>query len=207
MCYCDWYITFPIDCTTPVRNYLKLMSCLRNTPENNTHSSLPKFCIYLYIMCLLLCNLVGFKILSFLKMSWWESSWGWSWPRNMGLCGHQHARVLHVVVGINVAGPWKHVPDLLVFTGINGFAKVLSSKVCLLNFHKATNLALWPYFDFYLLRSLIASWTKHSVHVRVHLIGRKQLQLALCLSWSWSEEQMIRVSPVPGDSCKEGKEA
>lgn len=26
-------------------------------------------------------------------------------------------------------------------------------------------------------------------------------------AWSWSEEQMIRVTPAPGDGCKEGKEA
>lgn len=75
----------------------------------------------------------------------------------MGLCGHQLAHVLRVVVGINVSSPWKRVPDLLGFKGIKRFAKALSTKVCLLNFRKETDLALWPSFDFYLLHSLIPS--------------------------------------------------
>lgn len=47
------------------------------------------------------------------------------------------------------------VLDLLGFKSINVFDKALSSKACLLNFHKEANLALWLYFYFYLLHSLI----------------------------------------------------
>lgn len=133
-------------------------------------------------------------VVSFLKTSWWGSSWGWSWSRNTGLRGHQYPRVLHVVVARNVPGPWKHAPDLLDFKSINMFDKALSSKVGLLNFHKETNLALWLYFYFYLLHSLIPRWIKHSVHVKVHLISWKQLQLAHLLGvgvrsrWSGSHQ-------------------
>lgn len=56
--------------------------------------------------------------------------------------------MLHVVVGINVAAPWKHVPDLLGFKGIHIFAKALPSKVCLLNFHKRNKSCLMAIFCF-----------------------------------------------------------
>lgn len=195
----------PNDYTILNRNVLRQRNCPSNTLQNNARSSLSSLFIYPCIIWLLLCSLVGSEVLSFLKTSWWESCRGCGCSKNVGFCGHQHKHVLHAVMGMNVAGPQEHVPAPLGSKVINRLVKAVGTKVCLLNFHEETKLALWPCFYFYLLCSLIPSWTKDSIHVRVFLIGWKQPQLAFPLSWGRCEEQMIRVTAVAGDCCKEEK--
>lgn len=96
-------------------------------------------------------------------------------------------------------------PLLPVVKALIGLLKLQVLKYASSIFTMKLKLILWPYFYFYLLHSLIPSWTKDSICVRVVLIGWKQPQLAFPLSWGRCEEQMIRVTPVPVGCCKEEK--